>query len=260
MSSSESDSPGSSGKRDSDNRPQHIAIVMDGNGRWAERRKRPRTMGHQAGLQAVRKTVEHCIRRNIRALTLFAFSSENWNRPAQEVNRLMDLFIRAIDREVEGLTKNGVRIRFIGDRSAFPVELQQGMERSEMASAHNERLHLNIAANYGGRWDIANATRQIARAVSSGEIDPDQIDTPLIDRFMSLSELPAPDLLIRTGGEFRISNFLLWQIAYTELYFSDLLWPEFDADALDAALNDFSARQRRFGRTSAQLATASGER
>jgi undecaprenyl diphosphate synthase len=237
--------------------PRHIAIVMDGNGRWAEARHRPRTFGHHAGVQAVRQVVESCIRRNVPALTLFAFSSENWNRPASEVNALMDLFMRAMDREVDGLHNNGVRLRFIGDRSAFKPELADRMTRVEQRTAGNARLMLNVAANYGGRWDIARAARMLAERALRGEIDPVGIDEAAIQAEIALSDLPEPDLFIRTGGEQRISNFLLWQLAYAELWFTEVLWPDFDAACLDQALQAYAQRERRFGRTGAQVRNAS---
>ncbi|MDJ0657843.1 MAG: polyprenyl diphosphate synthase [Xanthomonadales bacterium] len=235
------------------NLPNHIAIVMDGNGRWAEQRHRPRTFGHQAGVRAARDIVKVCAQRHIRALTLFAFSSENWNRPVGEVKRLMDLFLRSIEREVDDLHRNGVRLRFIGDRTAFSPDLREGMARSELLTAANDGLQLAIAVNYGGRWDIAQAARQMASEVKAGHLDLDEISETNLARRFCLADFPEPDLLIRTGGERRISNFLLWQLAYTELYFCDTLWPDFDADALDQALSDFASRQRRFGRTGKQV-------
>ncbi len=239
-----------------DSLPAHVAIVMDGNGRWAERRRRPRTFGHRAGVKAVRTTIEHCMRRGVGALTLFAFSSENWARPASEVGALMDLFLRALDREVDGLAENGVRMRFIGDTSAFAPELRERMQRAEARTQANVRLQLAIAVNYGGRWDIVQAARTLASEALDGTLAIDAIDAHVLGARLSLSELPEPDLFVRTGGDQRISNFLLWQLAYCELYFTDTLWPDFDAAALDMALADFGRRQRRFGRTGAQLASA----
>ncbi len=233
--------------------PRHVAIVMDGNGRWAAQRRRPRTFGHRAGVKAVRKTIEHCMLRRIEALTLFAFSSENWARPAAEVGALMDLFLRALDREVDALAENGVNMRFIGDTTAFAPELRERMQRAQARTAGNDRLQLSIAVNYGGRWDIAQAARALAQAAVEGRIDAAGIDAPMLREQLSLADLPEPDLFIRTGGERRISNFLLWQIAYCELYFTDTLWPDFDAVALDEALVDFGGRQRRFGRTGEQV-------
>jgi undecaprenyl diphosphate synthase len=237
--------------------PKHIAIVMDGNGRWAEARHRPRTFGHHAGVQAVRQVVEACIRRSVPVLTLFAFSSENWKRPVSEVSALMDLFMRAMDREVDSLHNNGVRLRFIGDRTAFQSELAERMNRVEQRTAGNMRLMLNVAANYGGRWDIACAARSLAERLQRGEIESRQIDEAAIQAEIALHDLPEPDLFIRTGGEQRISNFLLWQLAYAELWFTEVLWPDFDAAILDQALLAFAQRERRFGRTGAQIRNAS---
>ncbi len=234
--------------------PRHVAIVMDGNGRWAEQRRRPRTFGHRAGVKAVRKTIEHCMRRGIGALTIFAFSSENWARPAAEVGALMDLFLRALDREVEGLAENGVNMRFIGDTSAFAPELRERMQLAEARTSGNDRLRLSIAVNYGGRWDIVQAARSFASDAIEGRVDVAALDADSMRERLSLGDLPEPDLFVRTGGERRISNFLLWQLAYCELYFTDTLWPDFDAAAFDDALADFGRRQRRFGRTGAQLA------
>lgn len=229
-------------------RPEHLAIVMDGNGRWAEQRRRPRGFGHQAGVRAARRTVEACAERDIAALTLFAFSSENWERPQNEVRRLLQLLARVLEREIDELDENGVSLRFIGDLTAFSPELQDRMHRAQSRTAANDRLILSIAVNYGGRWDMIQATRSVAAAVARGELRLDQIDVDELRPFFALADLPEPDLLIRTGGERRLSNFLLWQLAYTELYFTDCLWPDFGAEELDLALEDFSHRQRRFGR------------
>lgn len=237
--------------------PQHIAIVMDGNGRWAEARHRPRTFGHHAGVQAVRAVVEACIRRGISTLTLFAFSSENWKRPIAEVNSLMELFMRAMDRELDSLHENGVRLAFIGDRCAFQIGISERMDTVEERTASNNRLRLNIAANYGGRWDVVQAVRALAIKVANGEVDASAIDEQSIQSHIALHDLPEPDLFIRTGGEQRISNFLLWQLAYSELWFTETLWPDFDAACLDQALNAFAQRERRFGRTGAQLRNTS---
>ncbi len=238
------------------NLPQHIAIVMDGNGRWAERRKRPRTFGHQAGVKAARRTVEACVELGVPALTLFAFSSENWRRPPAEVNRLMDLFLRSLNREVGDLNTNGVLLRFIGDRGPFSEDLRAGMERSENLTRDNRRLSLSIAVNYGGRWDCVQAARAVAAEVAAGDLSIEAIDESVLGRYYCLSDLPPPDLLIRTGGERRISNFLLWQIAYSELYFCDTLWPDFNAAELKRAIADFGCRQRRYGRTGRQTREA----
>ncbi|MCB1629009.1 MAG: di-trans,poly-cis-decaprenylcistransferase [Xanthomonadales bacterium] len=227
--------------------PTHVAVIMDGNGRWAQQRRRPRAFGHRAGVQAVRGLIKACLGRGIPCLTLFAFSSENWSRPRGEVSSLMDLFLRSLRKEADDLARNGVRLRFIGDRAAFADELQQAMRDVEQRTRENTRLQLNIAVNYGGRWDIVAAARSLAEQVRRGELDPAAIDSEVFHGQTSLAGLPDPDLLIRTGGEQRISNFLLWQSAYAELYFCDTLWPDFDEAALDLALADFRGRQRRFG-------------
>ena len=233
--------------------PRHIAIIMDGNGRWAKRRNLPRPMGHREGVKAVRRIVEACRQRGIDALTLFAFSSENWRRPKTEVGLLMDLFVRTLKKEVEQLHRNGVRMRFIGDRGAFEPKLCALMDSAEAQTAENTQLTLTIAVNYGGRWDIAEAARRLASQAVAGEIQVEDIDSELLSRETCMADLPEPDLFIRSGGEQRISNFLLWQLAYTELYFTDRLWPEFDAAALDEALASFAGRQRRFGQTGDQV-------
>lgn len=236
--------------------PKHVAIVMDGNGRWAEARHRPRSFGHKAGVDAVRAVVEACLKRGIEVLTLFAFSSENWRRPPQEVSTLMDLFMRALDREVDALHENGVRLRFVGGREAFAPELVERMARVEARTVDNKRLVLNVAVNYGGRWDIVSAAKILAQRVQQGELAIDAIDEATFHQATQLAAWPDPDLFIRTGGETRVSNFLLWQIAYAELYFTDTLWPDFDAKALDLALDDYRRRERRFGRTGAQTRQA----
>ncbi len=241
-----------------DRLPRHVAIIMDGNGRWAEQRRRPRTFGHRAGVGAVRATVEACVRLQIPALTLFAFSSENWARPPSEVKALMVLFLKALDREVDELHDAGVRLRFIGDPCAFPAGLQQRMRAAMDRTAGNRALSLNVASNYGGRWDIAQAARRAAEEVAAGRLDPAAIDARLLAGYMSLADLPEPDLFIRTGGDHRVSNFLLWQIAYAELYFTEVLWPDFDARCLHRALADFARRERRFGKTGAQLRAGAG--
>ena len=227
--------------------PRHIAIVMDGNGRWAKARHRPRAFGHRAGQKAVRATIEFCLRRGIAALTLFAFSSENWRRPKDEVGALMELFLKALDREVDELHGYGVRIAFIGDLSAFAPALRERMLAAIEKTHGNAKLALNIAVNYGGRWDIANAAKQAVLAAQRGEIAAEAIDEKSIARFFCLAGLAPVDLFIRTGGEQRISNFLLWQTAYSELYFSDVLWPDFDTDCLERAIDEFARRERRFG-------------
>ena len=239
---------------DSDaNIPAHIAIVMDGNGRWAEKRSRPRSLGHQAGLKALRRVVEHCGKRGIRLLTVFAFSSENWQRPRQEVSRLMELFLKALDREVKNLQQNGIRLTFIGDRSQFPAEIRQRMIAAESLTHSNGEMTLNVAANYGGRWDIMQAAKNLAREVGEGHLAAEHIDRDMFASHLSTADIPDPDLLIRTGGEMRISNFLLWQCAYSELYFSPVLWPDFGPDELDRAIKAYQERERRFGKTGEQV-------
>jgi undecaprenyl diphosphate synthase len=233
--------------------PAHVAIVMDGNGRWAGKKNRPRTFGHQAGLKALRKIVEHCGNIGVQELTVFAFSSENWNRPEKEVSRLMDLFMRALDREAKELHENGVRIRFIGDLKAFAAEMQQKIDHAMSHTACNRRMTLNVAANYGGRWDIVNAARKTAQAVANGQITLEQIDESYFARQAALGDSCDPDLFIRTGGEMRISNFLLWQCAYTEFYFTPVLWPDFSPEVLDGAIAAYQSRERRFGLTSEQV-------
>lgn len=233
--------------------PRHVAIIMDGNGRWGKKRHLPRVAGHRVGLEAVRKTIKGCIASGVEVLTLFAFSSENWRRPKDEVGVLMNLFLSALQSEVKKLHKNGVRLRVIGDISAFSDELQQRIADSEALTQGNDKLCLNIAANYGGRWDIARACRELADEVAAGRLQSIDISPEMIQQRLSLSDLPEPDLFIRTGGEQRISNFLLWQLAYTELYFTDLLWPDFDESALSQAFESYAGRQRRFGRTGDQV-------
>jgi undecaprenyl diphosphate synthase len=237
--------------------PRHIAIVMDGNGRWAERRRRPRSFGHREGQKAVRAAVEFCRRRGVEALTLFAFSSENWNRPESEVGALMQLFLRALDREVDELHENQVRIAFVGDLSAFSPELRERMLRAMAKTAENRALALNVAVNYGGRWDIADAARRAALEVEAGRLRAEDISEKTLAPFFRLADLPPVDLFIRTGGEMRISNFLLWQVAYAELWFTDALWPDVDAKVLDAALAEYARRERRYGLTSSQIKAAS---
>jgi len=235
--------------------PRHVAIVMDGNGRWAKARHRPRSFGHRAGQKAVRAAIEFCRRRGIAALTLFAFSSENWQRPKDEVSALMELFLKALDREVEELHGHGVRIRFIGELSAFAPALRERMHAAMAKTQDNRALALNIAVNYGGRWDIANAAKQAALAVQRGELAPEALDEKSLAPYFCIADLPPVDLFIRTGGEQRISNFVLWQAAYAELYFSEALWPDFDAACLERAIEEYARRERRFGKTSEQMAT-----
>ena len=239
----------------SSNLPTHIAIVMDGNGRWAKSRNRPRSMGHQAGLKALRGVIEHCVRLEVKTLTVFAFSSENWNRPATEISRLMEIFLRALDKEASELHENGICLRFIGDKTAFRTTIQEKMQAAEVLTAGNTRLVANIAVNYGGRWDITRAAAQLAGSISDGDLSVKDIDETHFARFLALRDSPDPDLFIRTGGEMRISNFLLWQSAYTEFYFTPVLWPDFNSEALDQAISAFQSRERRYGRTSDQLRT-----
>jgi undecaprenyl diphosphate synthase len=229
--------------------PRHVAIIMDGNGRWAKKRFLPRVAGHRRGVEAVREVVKACTARGVECLTLFAFSSENWRRPTEEVNFLMQLFLKALEQEVEKLHANGMRFRVIGDLSAFDPAIVEHIRRGEELTAGNTRLTLTVAANYGGRWDILQAANR-CRVEHPGE----EITEALLARYLALADCPEPDLFIRTGGEERVSNFLLWQLAYTELYFTPVLWPDFGAGALDEAIASYRARERRFGRTSEQLA------
>jgi undecaprenyl diphosphate synthase len=233
--------------------PHHIAIVMDGNGRWATRRYLPRVAGHRQGVESLRRCVRACSDRGVRVLTVFAFSSENWNRPPEEVSGLMELLAMALGREVPQLKHDGVRIHIVGDRSALSEKMRLGLTQAEATTAQNTRLILNVCFNYGGRWDIAQAAAKLA---AQGEA----ITEASLDRAMALAHVPDPDLLIRTGGERRISNFLLWQAAYSELYFSDRLWPDFDEIALDEAIADYGRRERRFGLTSGQIASSGSDR
>jgi undecaprenyl diphosphate synthase len=234
--------------------PRHLAIIMDGNGRWATQRFLPRTAGHVRGVQAVRRVVEACGKRGVEYLTLFAFSSENWRRPEDEVSLLMRLFIQTLQKEVSKLEKQGVRLRIVGDLSAFEPELRELILKAEQRTAHNSALNLTIAANYGGRWDILQAMRRLLKERPDLAGNPDAIDEALLSDYLSMAYAPEPDLFIRTGGEQRISNFLVWQLAYTELYFSDGYWPDFGAKEIDAAFEWYRTRERRFGRTSAQVA------
>ncbi len=236
--------------------PKHIAIIMDGNGRWAQKRHLPRVMGHPAGLKAVKRVVEFCAQQDIQVLTLFAFSSENWRRPKEEVAKLMNLFMGTMQKEVNRLDKNNIRLRFIGDRGHFSEKIQLKMTESEQQTKSNTGLTLVIAANYGGHWDMTVAMQKIAQQVKNGLLMPEQIDEQTIARELSIADLPEPDLFIRTGGEKRVSNFMLWQLAYTEFYFTPELWPDFNAETMQAAIDDFLTRQRRFGRTSEQVQNA----
>ncbi len=236
--------------------PRHIAIVMDGNGRWARRRRRPRFAGHRAGVDAVKGVVRTCAEKGIEVLTLFAFSSENWRRPGEEVSLLMDLFASALDRQVRKLHENNIRLTVIGERDAFGPALCERIASAEELTRNNSGLRLIIAADYGGRRDLVQACRDIATRVREGGIDPQSITAESLEENLSLRDLPSPDLFIRTGGEMRISNFLIWHLAYTELYFTDTLWPDFDAVAFEAALVSYAGRLRRFGRTTEQVLAA----
>jgi len=233
--------------------PEHVVIIMDGNGRWAEKRGLPRIAGHRAGVNALRGIVRHAAGRGIQALTVYAFSRENWNRPGSEISRLLELFMTSLHQEVGDLNKNNIRLRFIGDLAAFPEKLQKSMRKAEAVTGRNTGLQFVVAANYGGRWDISQAMRQLADKVLRGEIRPYGIDEKQVQACLSLSDLPDPDLFIRTGGEFRISNYLLWQLAYTELYFTECLWPDFGPEDFDRALDCYAGRERRFGRTGEQV-------
>ncbi|MEG1129803.1 MAG: polyprenyl diphosphate synthase [Comamonas sp.] len=230
--------------------PRHIAVIMDGNGRWAKRRLLPRLAGHKQGVESLRRCARACVERGVQVLTVFAFSSENWNRPQEEVSGLMSLLASALAKEVAQLSRDGVRLYFVGDRQGLSDKVRAGLQEAERTTAHNTRLILNVCFNYGGRWDIAQAAQKL---VAQGiELTPENLD-----RAMALAHVPDPDLMIRTGGETRISNFLLWQAAYTELFFSNALWPEFDEAALDEAIAVFSGRERRFGQTSEQIQPSS---
>ncbi|MCH7897935.1 MAG: di-trans,poly-cis-decaprenylcistransferase [Proteobacteria bacterium] len=236
--------------------PEHVAVIMDGNGRWARERGKARHSGHQAGVKSVRATVEHAALRGIQHLTLFAFSSENWSRPAAEVGALMALFVEALRREVAELHRNNVRLEFVGNRASLGAALIRKIEASEARTADNDGLHLIIAIAYGGRWDIAGAARKLAKRAVDGDIHVNDIDEQMLGKNMQFAGVPDPDLLIRTGGEQRISNFLLWNLAYAELWFCDTLWPDFDETEFDRALDFFARRQRRFGRTGDQQEVA----
>ena len=227
--------------------PRHVAIIMDGNGRWAKNQGKLRISGHKAGVKAVRRSVSFAVSHNLEALTLYAFSSENWSRPAQEVTALMELFVWALDSEVKSLHKHNVRLRIIGDISRFSNRIQERIRRAEELTQQNSGLTLNIAANYGGRWDIIQGVKKLAEQVQEGLLRPDQISEENLSAHLCMQGLAPVDLVIRTGGEHRISNFLLWQIAYAEFYFTDVLWPDFDEHVFEGALNAFSLRERRFG-------------
>jgi len=234
--------------------PEHVAIVMDGNGRWAIKRNKKRMQGHKAGMDVARGVLEDCARAGVKILTLFAFSSENWKRPHEEVSYLMRLFVEGLTREANKLLENNIRMKVIGDHGRFPEKLQEAITKAELLTKDCDAMHLNIAANYGGRWDITQAAKTLISEVQTGQLAIDDIDENVFHQHTIVSELPDPDLFIRTGGEHRISNFLIWQLAYTELYFTDVLWPDFNKQELMAAFQSFSTRQRRFGKTGLQLA------
>ena len=232
--------------------PEHVAIIMDGNGRWAKDRSKPRQFGHRAGVTPVREIVEHAARRGVSYLTLFAFSSENWRRPKEEVSKLMGLFLEALQRELNSLHHNNVQLRFIGARDRLQGQLLKKIEGAEVKTRDNSGLTLNVAVSYGGRWDTVNAARSLAERVADGSIQPADIDEEMFAKSLALADSPDPDLLIRTGGEQRISNFLLWNLAYSELYFCDCLWPDFTTRNFDEALDFFARRDRRYGNTAKQ--------
>jgi undecaprenyl diphosphate synthase len=236
--------------------PKHIAIVMDGNGRWAKKRLLPRAMGHREGLKATRRIIEACANAGVEVLTLFAFSSENWKRPEDEVTALMDLFINALEKEVPQLNEKGVKIYFIGDRTQFSPELQKKITEAEQTTSANNNFILNVAANYGGRWDVVHAAKRLCKSAIKKEIDVDTIDEVEFAKYLSTSQQVDPDLFIRTAGEQRISNFLMWQLAYTELYFSEVYWPDFDEEQLQLAIQNYAQRKRKFGRTEEQIEQA----
>ncbi len=234
--------------------PQHIAIIMDGNGRWAKQRHLPRMLGHQEGVKAVRKVIKSCSEMGIKVLTLFAFSSENWQRPEQEVNYLMTLFLNTLKNEIDKLVRNNVQLRMVGNLDRFKLPLRQWIDKSQTLTAHNTGLQLIIAVNYSGQWDIVQATQKLMDDVKRGVLVAEDLTQEVFSNYLSLAHLPDLDLLIRTSGEYRISNFLLWQLAYTELYFTNTLWPDFNEQALNKALHFYAQRERRFGFTSEQLA------
>ncbi len=237
--------------------PVHVCIIMDGNGRWAKKRLMPRKFGHRKGVETTRRMVECCAQAGIQYLSLFAFSSENWNRPDEEVNNLMELFVQSLQKYTGELHEKGIRIRFIGNSEPFSKSLQRQLKETETKTFNNTTMTLNIAANYGGRWDIVNATRALTRQVQDGDLEAADIDERIFSEALSLGDSPDPDLFIRTGGEHRVSNFLLWQLAYAEFYFSDRLWPDFSDVDIAAALDEYSRRQRRYGKTQEQVEASS---
>ena len=233
--------------------PEHVAIIMDGNGRWARQRKLPRTVGHKEGVKATQEIIKSCGEAGVKYLTLFAFSSENWQRPRNEVSALMDLFLHSLKSEVNNLVENGICLKFFGDKHAFSKSLCEQIIHAEELTSKNDKLFLNIAANYGGKWDILQAIRKIINDVENGKIVSKDIDEGLLEKYLVTKNMPAPDLFIRTGGEMRISNFLLWQLAYTELFFTETLWPEFSRKELEDAFQNFRHRKRRYGLTQEQI-------
>jgi len=238
---------------DSQQVPKHIAIIMDGNGRWAKSRHQSRFMGHRAGVKSVEKIVKHCVKCEVEVLSLFAFSSENWRRPTKEVSLLMELFAVALKQQTKRIHKNNTRLRVIGDISKFSKSLQKQIEEAQTITENNTGLTINVAANYGGRWDITRSVKQLAERVMEGSLKLEDITEQQITQGLITADLPEPDLFIMTGGEQRVSNFMLWQMAYTEFYFTDTLWPDFDEQVLDTAIASFNQRERRFGKTSEQL-------
>ena len=240
--------------------PRHIAIIMDGNGRWAQQRGKNRSAGHKEGVKSVRRITEEALKAGVECVTLFAFSSENWQRPETEVKLLMDLFLFVLKREVKKLHKNNIRLQIIGARDKFNPKILKALEEAEARTANNDAMNLFVAADYGGKWDIINATKQVAEKVAAGEIKPDDIDEHMLSQHIALADYPLPDLFIRTGGEKRISNFLIWQLAYAELYFTDILWPDFGKDQFADALVWFETRQRRFGKTGEQIEAQESEK
>ncbi len=233
--------------------PEHVCIIMDGNGRWAKKRLMPRTFGHKKGVETTRSVIEVFAKAGVKHLTLFAFSSENWNRPADEVSTLMELFLHSLEKNTPELNVKGIRIRFIGERDAFSEKLQRQIASTEALTRDNETMTLNIAANYGGQWDIVNAAKQLASRVEKDLLKAEEINQKLLEAELSLADTPDPDLFIRTGGEHRISNFLIWQLAYTEFVFTDVLWPDFSEQEMQSALDEYSSRQRRYGKTGDQI-------
>ena len=237
--------------------PRHVAVIMDGNGRWAKNRGQSRIMGHRKGAESVRRIIRLCGDQGVEYLTLFAFSSENWQRPPREVKLLMELFISVLEKDIDVLVENGVRLRIIGDLERFGKRIGKLIKKAEMRTACNDCMQLTIAANYGGRWDITQACQQLAEKSRTGEISPDEINEELLGQYLVTDGIPDPDLFIRTGGEKRISNFLIWQLAYSELYFTDVLWPDFSKENFAEALQWFASRERRFGKTSEQVSKTS---